>query len=169
MNKFLISLIGLIAFYSISWAENDTTKTEILNQPMVRTIIIKEVVIPKDPLLAGLLSAQMPGIGQMYCGKWLKGGLFLISTAVLYGIANECAQEADNESLTEEERDQKAATAIGAFLVGLGIHCWNIFDAHKTAQVHNIKMMELGTGMNQWNIGIANQHKKVSLYISKNL
>lgn len=169
MNKFLISLIGLIAFYSISWAQNDTTKTEILNQPMVRTIIKKEIIILKDPLLSGLLSAQMPGMGQMYCGKWLKGGLFLISTAVLYGIANEYKQEADNESLTEEERDQKNATAAGLFLVGLGVHCWNIFDAYKTAQVHNIKMFEPKTSMHQWNIGIANQNKKVSIYITKNL
>lgn len=153
----------------MSWAQNDTTKTVIVNQPMVKTIIKKEIIIPKDPLLASLLSAQMPGVGQMYCGKWLKGGLFLISTATLYGIANNCSQEANNESLSEDEQQQNARAAIAAFVVGLGVHCWNIFDAHKTAQVHNIRIFEPRTGMHQWNLGIANQNKKVSIYLAKKL
>ncbi|MBU1075870.1 MAG: hypothetical protein KKH98_01165, partial [Spirochaetes bacterium] len=32
----------------------------------------------KDPILAGVLSWYMPGLGQFYAGKYLKGSIFWV-------------------------------------------------------------------------------------------
>jgi TM2 domain-containing membrane protein YozV len=39
--------------------------------------VSRAFIVPKDPLIAGLLSAQCPGLGQIYCRKYLRGIAFL--------------------------------------------------------------------------------------------
>jgi hypothetical protein len=167
LKLFLLFAVG---FCGILWAQNDTTKTEVLDEPVVKTttIIKKEIVIPKDPILAGLLSAQFPGTGQIYCGKWLKGGIFLISVAILYGTANEYAQDAEDAILPEDK--EKFNNMSTAFLVGgLIVHAWNIFDAFKTAEIHNRRMVQLKTGLRKWDIGIAYRNNKARIYLTRDL
>lgn len=36
----------------------------------------------KSPVLAGVLSGLMPGLGQFYCRQWGKGAGFLIGALV---------------------------------------------------------------------------------------
>ena len=38
----------------------------------------------KHPTVAGILSGVMPGLGQFYCGQWVKGIGFLVGTSVLF-------------------------------------------------------------------------------------
>ena len=38
----------------------------------------------RDPLIAGLLSLLIPGVGQIYNGTWLRGVFWLIVTPGLW-------------------------------------------------------------------------------------
>jgi hypothetical protein len=121
---------------------DDTGK---IDPPQVTTVVKTKIIVTKDPTLAGLLSAQFPGVGQMYCNKWLKGGVFLLGIAVLYGTANELKEVADSDTVTQDEKDKYNAAAGGFFIAGLAIHVWNVIDAIKTAERHNRKLVEQHT------------------------
>ncbi len=170
MKKILLMFL-CIMFSSILWAESDSTRTEVLNTPVVREKIRvkREIVIPKDPFLASLLSAQMPGVGQMYSGKWLKGCLFLVGTVGCYIIANSYSERA-TDPLATDETMQKYERLSGVFLItGLGLHIFNIIDAHKTAKRHNIEMLEGRSDLNKWDLGIGIGVDKASLTIVKRI
>lgn len=44
-----------------------------------------EELILKDPMIAGLMSASLPGLGQIYAGERTKGLLFLVGTIGAFG------------------------------------------------------------------------------------
>ncbi len=167
MKHKMMLVIFCILLFTVLWAEGDTTRTEILGKPIVKTRIKREIIIPKDPFLAGLLSAQMPGVGQMYSSKWLKGGLFLVGTVTCYLTANNYAHRADSSVWTPEAQKQLQTTSNLFLLLGIGIHVWNIVDAYKTANVHNLRMLEERMGMAQWNLGIAFENDRSALYVKK--
>lgn len=162
-------IMGVLLLFCISWAQSDSTET--LNEPVVKTktIIKKEIIIPKDPLLSGLLSAQLPGTGQIYCGKWLKGGIFLIGTSTLYGLANEYNQRASDSTLTDDEQQKNAGIAAGILIGAIVCHAWNIYDAYNTAKVHNIRMILEHSNAKEWKIGMAYEQKKISLGFQRRL
>lgn len=167
MKAFAVLAVGCALLVSGLWADGDSTETQVLNQPMYKTKVKREIIIPKDPFLAGLLSAQMPGVGQMYSSKWLKGGLFLAGTVGCYITAGAYSARAGNEALTTEAQDQNKRLSGLFVLAGLGMHVWNIVDAYKTANRHNISMLEGRAGIGNLDLGIAYQHEKATFYLAR--
>jgi hypothetical protein len=147
-------------------AQTDDEDVVYDNKPIVKTIVKREIIIPKDPILAGLLSAQLPGVGQMYCGQWIKGGFFLLSSVSLYGFANEFNEKANDETLSEEERKDNENIATVLVLSGLLVHAWNIFDAYKTAGVYNRRLLEHETGSNRWMLDVGYKQKTAYIGLS---
>jgi hypothetical protein len=97
----------------------------------------QEIILPKDPYLAGALSLVLPGNGQAYCGKWFRGLGFLVGSVLGYSLSSAVG----NDSTTF----QPGARAIGsaAFLIlGLSLHGWSVLDAVHQADVHNRRWLD---------------------------
>lgn len=167
MKNRLVLLLVAICFSALAKADDDSTKTTMLGEPVVKNRVKREIVIPKDPFLASLLSAEMPGVGQMYCSKWLKGGMFLVGTVTCYVVANEFTQKAEDPLATDELSTQYRNRSALFVLLGLGLHFYNIIDAYKTANRHNVQMIEDRLGMRKWDLGLACGKEKAALYIAK--
>ncbi len=107
---------------------------------------------------ATLLSATMPGLGQAYADNYFKATLFLVSEIGIFSYASYHIARSlhyRNHSkfntgfyderiggfLTEDQVKVRSADhAIQGslfFIVGLGIHVWNVIDASKTAEEYN--------------------------------
>jgi TM2 domain-containing membrane protein YozV len=125
--------------------------------------VSRAFIVPKDPLIAGLLSAQCPGLGQIYCRKYLRGvgflateiGCFVLSAAVAGTESVEYSWDAVNEETGEERKittketiskwDElegfERAAVKGLILAGVGMHIWGVIDAYHTAQTHNRQLL----------------------------
>ena len=156
-----------VVFIVFCQAQNETDDTLIINEPQKIKIIKTKIIVPKDPVLSGLLAAQLPGVGHIYCRKWLKGTVFLVGTAALYGIANECNQRANDDSLSQDERDQNAALAGILGVAGLTIHIWNVIDAVKMAERYNRRLLKVNTP-DIMQIDFRYNGEKASLGLAKN-
>jgi len=101
-----------------------------------KVVVHREIMIPKDPFLGGALSLVLPGTGQAYCGKWLKGAGFLLGTFLCYSFAGAASNE--DSKLSEDARGPVG----GAFLLlGLGLHAWSVVDGVNTANAHNRRLV----------------------------
>ncbi len=102
----------------------------------------------KDPIFAGALSWYMPGLGQMYAGNLVKGGVFfVIEEALLVGTVLSFAElkldvtgdidigfnikSKDNP----DRNEQKVGIILG--VVFIGVHFFNIIDAVNTTRTYN--------------------------------
>lgn len=142
MARFTLTLLALCLVASAqpaggagttSAAPEDSVDLVPLFRPKV--VIHREVIIPKDPFLGGALSLVLPGTGQAYCGKWLKGVGFLAGSLFCYGMS---ASFRDNEELKEDARN----LGSGLFaLVGIALHTWSVIDGVNTANVHNRRLL----------------------------
>ena len=72
--------------------------TSLQAETLDQTLGLEETVKPftqvrtsdlifKDPLIAGLMSASLPGLGQVYAGQKKRGLLFFIGTVGAFGTA----------------------------------------------------------------------------------
>jgi hypothetical protein len=114
----------------------ETTRVSPMFRPKV--VIRQEIVLPKDPFLAGAMSLAVPGTGQAYCGKWFRGIGFLVGTLTSYALTG--AISGDSTTL------QPAAKSVGAavFLIaGFALHGWSVLDAVHLADVHNRQWLEV--------------------------
>ncbi len=121
---------------------------------------------------ATILSATMPGLGQVYADNYLKATLFLVSeigvfSYASYHIARSLYYRNHNKFNTGfyDERtddflieDQVKARFVDHAIqgslfvvVGVGIHVWNILDASKTAEAYNNR--RISVQMQQTNSG----------------
>ncbi|MBD2036208.1 signal peptidase I [Leptolyngbya sp. FACHB-321] len=82
----------------------------------------------KEPWLAVNLSRLLPGIGQIYAGKRLKGYIILLSHLLLIGIGGWLILGSINNPLIG------IAVLTAALLV---LPIWNLFDAHQSARSAN--------------------------------
>lgn len=90
---------------------------------------------PKNPVIAGLLSGVMPGLGQFYCRQWGKGIGFLVGTSLLVGLL---IRSVDPDKLQEAAEtgvplDNMGQIFIIAVLL-LAVAVWSIADAVRTAK-----------------------------------
>ena len=107
---------------------------------------------------AALLSATMPGLGQAYADNYFKATLFLASEIGVFSMASYHIarsfhyrnhnkfntgfyDERTGDFLTEDQvkvrSDDHAIQGSLFFIVGVGIHVWNVIDASKTAEEYN--------------------------------
>lgn len=101
-----------------------------------KVIVHREIVLPKDPFLGGALSLALPGTGQAYCGKWLKGSGFLAGTYLSYILW------INMKDATGLEPGAKALFGGGFLLLGLALHGWSVIDGVNTANAHNRRLLE---------------------------
>jgi hypothetical protein len=102
----------------------------------------------KDPIFAGALSWYMPGLGQMYAGNLVKGGVFfVVEEALLVGTVLSFAElrldvtQDINIGLNIKSKDnpnrkeQRAGIIFGVFFIG--VHFLNVIDAVNTTRNYN--------------------------------
>lgn len=142
------------------------------------------LVIPKDPVLSAILSAGVPGMGQLYVGNWPRGLAFfggVTASLVAVGLAgdelNLDAIDYDAPSrggngdaiIDPAEYDRWArdpygdfgdlstmrkAAVIGGLSAALGLYAWNVVDAYGVANDHNRRLYSRLSGM-RVSIGVA--------------
>ena len=106
----------------------------------------------KDPFFAAALSWFIPGLGQVYVGKPLKGGLYwlidntLFWTAVLNIAHVDIGLERDigfRFAIRARENLSSARiwTSVGLGLCYLVFHIYNVLDAADDASVHNQRIL----------------------------
>ncbi|HKW86090.1 MAG TPA: hypothetical protein VJM82_03385 [Nitrospiraceae bacterium] len=90
---------------------------------------------PKNPVIAGVLSGIIPGMGQFYCRQWGKGTGFLvgaIAADAAFGVSAEFLK------LLQSFGSDVRVENLGSFLVGsllfLAIAIWSVVDAVRTAK-----------------------------------
>jgi hypothetical protein len=142
--------------------------------------------IPKDPLVAGLFSITCPGLGQIYCQKYLRGTIFFASEMGCFILASTLAgtknveytwtatnEDGEEKELTKTETINKwdelsgleRAGVVGLIMGGIGIHIWNIMDAYHIAQEHNQRLSWIGNVDLQ--LGFKNDNPGLKLETSK--
>ncbi len=75
----------------------------------------------KRNILAAVLSAILPGAGQLYNRQWLKGAAFLIAMVVLSAFIQP-------ETLLFEP----SAMALLPLVALLGLAIWSVVDAYRS-------------------------------------
>lgn len=90
---------------------------------------------PKNPVIAGVLSGVMPGLGQFYCRQWGKGAAFLvgaIAVDVSFGVSSGMLE------LLQSLGAPFPSDVLGKLLIGsllfLAVAVWSIADAVRTAK-----------------------------------
>ncbi len=99
----------------------------------------------KDPLLSGVLSWYMPGLGQFYCEKYVKGSIFwlientlFISTILTVADINFSVNKdiGFQFSIKPKETISRKEETIGITLAVSFVlfHIYNVIDAVQTAK-----------------------------------
>lgn len=90
---------------------------------------------PENPVIAGVLSGVMPGLGQFYCRQWGKGIGFLVGTSVLFVLL---IRSVDLDKLQEAAKTGVPLDNMGQiFLIAvllLAVMVWSIIDAVRSAK-----------------------------------
>jgi len=83
MRRFIVTLMLVMVLVPVFHQVAQAQETMVAPEAVTR----KEMTIPKDPLLAAVFSAEVPGLGHFYCRKWLRGLAFLGTEVVCIGVA----------------------------------------------------------------------------------
>jgi len=87
----------------------------------------------KEPIIAVILSIFLPGVGQMYVGKLLRGILILLFLPIFSVLAFLPALAITNE---ESFYGYLWWTVIATIIIIIA-YVWQIVDAYKLAEDHN--------------------------------
>ena len=124
----------------------------------------------KDPMIAGLMSATLPGLGQFYAGQKKRGLFFFIGTGGALGAAAAFGEPADLE-LSDYDRSIYGGDGDG-LLSATEIANWEEREYHDDAfrelsgrrKVGVITSGVIGLGLYVWNIvdarGAARAHNE---------
>ena len=149
-------LAGLCLF--ISPSSSDADEMDRVLGSSLRQIPNAEQLILKDPMIAGLMSASLPGLGQVYTGERKKGILFFISTVGAFGAAAGFIHPADLD-LEDYDRIEYGGNADGTMSVE-ELQNWEdneyaddaFGDLSTGRQVGAITSLGVGVGLYIWNI-----------------
>jgi tetratricopeptide (TPR) repeat protein len=109
-------------------AENGTVAIELAT-----SVLKGESLDSRSPVLAGLLSAVLPGSGQAYCGHWFDA-LSAFTMVGLFGFATFLAYSYD----AQQNNGHYVYTAIGGSITAV-FYLSNILGATKTAGYYTAK------------------------------
>ncbi len=89
----------------------------------------------RRPALAALLSALLPGLGQLYNREWRKGGGFLLGFLVLASVL---IGSVDPQALQQSAASGVPVDNIGQLailmLLLLALAVWSVVDAARSAK-----------------------------------
>ena len=88
----------------------------------------------RSPALAGLLSAIIPGLGQVYNRQWWKGIAFLAGVLSLMVVLSNLADQAQLERLAADAPLGSFGSLLTVLLLLLALLIWSIVDATRTAR-----------------------------------
>ena len=88
----------------------------------------------RSPALAGLLSAIIPGLGQVYNRQWGKGVGFLAGALGLMVGLSKLADQAQLERLAADAPLGSFGSLLTVLLLLLALLIWSIVDAVRTAK-----------------------------------
>lgn len=86
----------------------------------------------KSPMIAGILSGILPGLGQFYCRQWGKGAGFLVAVSVA-DFSTDVSQSLFDFLLNRVLPEDNIKFLIGSLLM-LAIAAWSVLDAVRTAK-----------------------------------
>ena len=86
----------------------------------------------RKPVIAGVLSGVMPGLGQFYCRQWAKGAGFLGSVSVADFSAD--VSKSLFDFLLHRVLPENSTTFLLGSLLVLAIAAWSVIDAVRTAK-----------------------------------
>jgi len=126
-------LIGLSYAKEARWLEADEALRRVNNKDSlhdraeeIRQIVAEESKTErKDPALAGLLAAILPGTGHFYCGRPRDGSIALVLTGA-FALATYEAFSNDNDGL-----------GVGLGLITAAFYGGNIYSAVNVAHKYN--------------------------------
>ncbi|MBI4723227.1 MAG: hypothetical protein HY769_09605 [Candidatus Stahlbacteria bacterium] len=125
---------------------------------VIPTKVEQPIIVPKDPIIAGLLSAQYTGLGQIYCRKYVRGITFFMSELGSFALASAIAgmgikeysymvidNNGEEHRLTRYEIISKwdelsgisKTGVVSLVITGIGIHIWNVIDAYQIAYMYS--------------------------------
>lgn len=107
----------------------------------------------KDPLLAGVLSWYMPGLGQFYAGKYLKGSIFwvventlfvstILTVADIHFSVDKDVGFQLNIKPKEKLSTRQKTIAISLAISYVAFHIYNVVDAIQTTKNVNAESLE---------------------------
>lgn len=88
----------------------------------------------RSPALAGLLSAIVPGLGQVYNRQWWKGIAFLIGVLSLTVVLSNLADQAQLERATADAPLGSFGPLLTVLVLLLVLVVWSIVDAARSAK-----------------------------------
>jgi TM2 domain-containing membrane protein YozV len=130
-----IMIAGVILSFAILLLQGESFGRESIIGAKIVTS--REIMVAKDPLLAAILSTDMPGLGQFYCREYLKAFGFALGVLVCGTTAYLIAGEKKWDDLEDGER----AAFVGSVLIGIGIYIWNVVDAYRSADRFNFRLI----------------------------
>lgn len=93
----------------------------------------------RSPALAGLLSAIVPGLGQLYNRQWWKGIGFLAGVLSLMVGLNNLADQVQLERAAAGAPLENTGLILTVLLLLLALVIWSIVDAARTAKATRIE------------------------------
>lgn len=143
-NLFAI-LIGLASLTSLH-AQTYGEKLEMYDSKRY----IRQVGDPYNPLVAGIASYFVPGLGQIICDEPTRGLTFLggsLGCGVLFAVGYSEFVQSIFDQGDSYEMDPTRLRGSGKMLLGLVggavVNIWSIVDAVKVAKVNNMHFQDL--------------------------
>lgn len=146
---------------------------------MVAEKTSQELLILKDPTISAFLSFSIPGLGQVYTHKYLRGALFFGAEAACFITAGALVNilggyeyevdDVDNETHLLEGSDFNTlsdgakAAVISTMVLGVALHIWNTVDAYHQAEKYNRETFRLSDDGLWFRIGVDPARETFSL------
>jgi len=87
MRKCVVFLLFFIVATTILFADDAIADTLFYNETAQDIDPLQTFYLPKSPAKAALLSALIPGGGQIYNERYIKAGFYIATQATLVGVA----------------------------------------------------------------------------------
>ncbi|MDH5682783.1 MAG: hypothetical protein OEZ36_14420 [Spirochaetota bacterium] len=108
-----------------------------------------QTVIKKDPVIAGLLSSVMPGVGQIYSESYTKGSVIILGDlvaktaliATIISLTNKYSSVDNSLVEWDQLNGNDKSLLISVSIAYIGLYIWNIIDAVNVTTDYNNKYL----------------------------